>query len=206
LSTLTTISNPRTTDSTKLRVRPRICASSRVGFHSPHAAPLPSGVTTRTCPLSRPRGPHPLPLSPSHAGRPGHRAPRIKRQAGCAQISISILVQQCAQLPQRLKISCSSRSRISCARPPTTLLLVCLFNGRGGERVSSMRLPAPPPPLPLLCSSVLVLLLLASCTPSADGRAAPFSLSASPVAERIRAGGAFSPAVPASPPVGRWME
>jgi hypothetical protein len=81
--------------------------------------------------------------------------------------------------------------------------------------VSSMWL-APPPPLPVLCSSVLVmLLLLASCSPSADGRAAPSaSRGASPVAKRIRAAtaaggangtGSSSPAVPAPPPAGRCL-
>jgi hypothetical protein len=75
---------------------------------------------------------------------------------------------------------------------------------------------APPPPLPVLCSSVLVmLLLLASCSPSADGRAAPSaSRGASPVAKRIRAAtaaggangtGSSSPAVPAPPPAGRCL-
>lgn len=69
-----------------------------------------------------------------------------------------------------------------------------------------MRLP--PTPLPVLRSSVLLvlLLLLASCSSLAYGRAVPSSPGASPLAKHIRAAngtGSLPPAVPAPPPVGR---
>ncbi|XP_062178674.1 probable receptor-like protein kinase At1g80640 [Phragmites australis] len=66
-----------------------------------------------------------------------------------------------------------------------------------------------PRPLPFLCSSILALLLLASCSSSANGKVAPSSAGASPAAKHIHAAaaggangtGSFAPAVPAPPPI-----